>query len=489
MANLVMQSAIIGLSNVYQDHYMRAHSLNINPDDMNQMLANRLGGTNRVAPVEMRDIAARSGGVATVSGGQAYIEDGWHTSRGLASFQFVVQGASPIQSQTLTVYGYMHGGSPAMAGGQLPPDIFFVPVKMWLVETQVSMNSQGFPVEQRNMRQSGNFLLNDESSKQGTHTIRPMDVINSVSALAAFDGADQMGGMMDGFGGSTSGLLSTIGMNISKSENNSTVDYAEKILTAAATASFEREYSNDRFSAICAATGNSNIKEISLEDSPFIKVMRSSLGYVTMAHFQGFTLGEIAQVFPNFAQVANTQLTNDSTYQVEDHRYTSNQMGGSTYETLACSELNNIGNMIMNHYRLSYVHIRATNNMPDGQGQLLINGAPVGYQLGESGPIIDKDPDWQYNVIQGVEAFLTQFYSKYNHSLLQQRTLVDIDCNLALFGESTISVALHGNTSNTHTETFGTMAGNRFDPTLVTTEGLGQSVTGFYRNLTDYMNF
>lgn len=489
MATLTLMQAVIGLSNSYQTHQLRGHAVNVNATDMNELLAARLGSTNKVAPVEMRDIASRSGGVATQSGGAAYIEDGWAESRGLATLEFEITGASPVQSQTLTVYGYMHGGSPTMVGGQLPPDIKFVPVKMWLMETQASMDGAGFPVETRRMNQAGQFLLNDNTSLQGLHTVRPMDVVNSVSALAAFDNDDLPGGALDGFGGTTSGLLSNVGMNISKSANNSTVDYAETILTAATTASFEREYAGDRYSAICAATGGNSIKEISLEQNPFIKVMRRTLGYVQMSGFDGFTLGEIATVFENFGQVTNVMLTDTDAFNVIDHRYNSNEMNGSTYETLICSELNNLANAMMNDYRLSYFHIRATNNVQDGMGQINVNSLPVAYQLGESAPIASKDPDWQYNATSGVEAYLANFYAKYNSALIHERTIVDFEINASLFGETEIHVCLGGQQNNVHTEVFGTMAGNRFDPTLVTTEGLGHSVNGFYSNLVNYMNF
>ncbi|BAW98328.1 phage protein [Vibrio phage pTD1] len=488
MATLTLTQSVIGLSNSYQDHQLRAHAVNVDATDMNELLAARLGSTSKVAPVEMHTIAARSGGVATQSGGNAYIEDGWATSRGLATLEFEITGASPVQSQTLTVYGYLHGGSVTMAGGQLPPDIKFVPVKMWLMETQASLNGAGFPVETRRLNQAGNFLLNDNSI-QGLHTVRPMDVVNSASALAAFDNEDMPGGALDGFGGTTSGLLSNIGMNISKSANNSTVDYAETILTAATTASFEREYTGDRYSAICSATGANNIKEISLEQNPFIKVMRRTLGYVQMTNFDGFTLGEIATVFENFGQVTNVTLTDTDSFNVIDHRYSTNQMNGSTYETLICSELNNLSNAMMNDFRLSYFHIRASNNVNDGMGQINVNGLPVIYQLGESAPIASKDPDWQYNVVAGVEAFLSNFYIKYNSALIHERTIVDLEINASLFGETEVKVFLSGNENSIHTEVFGTMAGNRFDPTLVTTQGLGQSVSGFYSNLVDYMNF
>ncbi|UVD32268.1 hypothetical protein [Vibrio phage phiKT1028] len=489
MASLVLTQALIGLSNSYQEHQLRAHAMNIEGSDLNELLAARLGNTSRVAPVEMREIAARSGGVATQSGGTAHIEDGWATSRGLATLEFVIEGASPVQSQTLTVYGYMYGGSPTMAGGALPQDIKFVPVKMWLMEAHMATDGNGFPVEARRTSQAGNFLLNDPNHRQGLHTIRPMDVINSASALAAFDGDDQLGGGLEGFGGATSGLLQNIGMNISKSQNNSTVDYAEKILTAAATASFENEITGDRFSAICSATSNTTIKEISLDENPFVKVMRRQLGYVTMAHFDGFTMYELATVFENFNQVTNVTLTDTDAFNVIDHRYSSNEMAGATFETLICSELNNLANAMMNDYRLSYIHIRASNNVLDGQGQLVINSLPVAYLLGESAPIASKDPDWGYNATAGAEALIAQFYAKYNSALIHERMIVNFDMYASLFGETEIIVTINDGSNGEHKEVFGTMAGNRFDPTLVTTDGLNQSVSSFYKNLTEYMNF
>ncbi|QCW23219.1 hypothetical protein HWC35_gp115 [Vibrio phage USC-1] len=493
MAQLALIRATIGLSSQYHDHYMRAHSLNLSGDDTNQLLGARLGNTSLVAPSEMNNIAARSGGVATQASGVAGIEDGWQTSRGLASFEFAINGASPVQAQTLTVYGYMYGGSPADTGGALPADAMFVPVRMWMVETAVATDHTGFPQESRMMSQSGTYLLNDPNSmgnpNNGLHTIRPVDVINSASAFAAFDDDEQPSGMLDGFGGSSTGMLQTAGMNISKSNNQSTVDYANKILTAAATASFENEKRQDRYEAISMATGLSSIREVSLEDNPFIRVMRRELGYVNMANFVGFSMSEIATVFENFYQVTNAQLTDVSSFDVADHRYSSNAMGGSTFETLVCSELNNIANAILDGHRLSYLSIRATNDVQQGMGQIVINGLPVLYQMGESAPMVDKDPDWQYLATQATETLLAQFYTKYNAEMIHDRMIVDFEANLSLFGESTITVTLHGNRENPHKETFGTMAGNRFDPSLVTSQGLNQSVGAFYNNLKEYMNF
>lgn len=492
MATLSLLQATIGLSSQYQDHYLRAHALNLSAGDANQLLAGRLGNTSRVAPTDLHDIATRSGGVSAQAGGMANIEDGWQTSRGLASFEFAIIGASPVQQQTLTVYGYMYGGSPVQAGASLPEDAMFVPVRMWMVETTIATDHTGFPTEQRQMSQSGTYLMNDPNSignVDGLHTIRPMDVINSASAYAAFDDDDQPAGMMDGFGGTTSAMLATAGMNISKASNASTVNYAQQILGAATMASFENQMKGDRYEAISAATGMSTIKEVSLEDNPFIRVMRRSLGHVNMANFHGYSMLDIATVFENFAAVTNVALTDQSAYNVVDHRYTADTMGGANFQTLIASELNNLGNATMDGYRLSYLHIRATNDVQTGMGQVNVNGLPVAYQLGQSAPLVDKDPDWQFNATQAVEYLLAQFYAKYNAAVIHDRMIVDIELQLSLFGESHITVSINGERDKPHTEVFGTMAGNRFDPTLVTNQGLNQSVSGFYSNLKEYMNF
>lgn len=492
MATLTLTQATIGLSSMYQDHYLRAHSLNLSAGDANQLLAGRLGNTNRVAPTDLHDIASRSGGVATQAGGLANVEDGWATARGLASLEFAIEGASPIMQQSLTVYGYMYGGSPAQTGGVLPEDAMFVPVRMWMVETSIATDHTGFPMESRQMSQSGTYLMNDPNyvgGNDGLHTIRPMDVINSASALAAFDEDDQPAGMLDGFGGSSGGMLATAGMNISKANNASTVDYAAKILGAATMASFENEMRGDRFEAISSATGMSTIKEVSLEDNPFIRVMRRQLGHVNMSNFRGFSMTEIATVFENFGQVTNVTLTDQSAFNVVDHRYDSDTMGGANFQTLIASELNNIGNAVMDANRLSYIHIRATNDVQQGGGQVLVNDLPVMYQLGQSAPLVNKDPDWEYNAAAAVENLIYQFYSKYNAPVIHDRMIVDIELQLSLFGESHITVTINGERDKPHKEVFGTMAGNRFDPTLVSNQGLNQSVTGFYSNLKEYMNF
>lgn len=489
MASLILNRATIGLSNMYQDHYLRPQAINVDGTDLNNMLAHRLGNTTKVAPSEMRDIAARSGGVSTQTQGLANIEDGWATSRGLGSLEFVLEGASPLQAQTLTVYGYMYNGSPADCGQDLPMDIMFIPVKSWIVETTMTTDAGGFPQEARMVRQSGKFLLNDNTMMQGLNTIRPTDVINSAAALSVFDEPNQPAGALDGFGGATSGLLQVCGMNITKSDNDSQAEYAHKILTSAATASFEREICGDRYGAICSATGDTTIKEVSLDDNPFIRVMRAQLGHVSMANFAGFSIGEIASVFDNFRQVTNVQLTDTSAFKVDDHRYTSDGMAGADFESIVLAEINNLGNYVMNRYRLSHISIRGSNNVPDGSGQLIINGLPVAYQLGQSGPTVDKDPDWQWNAPAACEELLASLYAKYNATLLHERMIVDFNAELSIFGDSNIMVSLHGDMNKTRSQVFGTMAGNRFDPNLVTREGMGQSVQGFFNNLKDYMNF
>lgn len=494
MATLALTRATIGLSNIYHDHHIRPAALDVSGNDLNNLLAARMGQTSRVEPVQMSQIAARSGGVSTQTQGTAYIEEGWAVSRGLGRLDFEIQGASPVQSQNLTVYGYMYNGSPVEAGGVLPADIMFVPVKMWLVESMIATDHTGFPVEAHKVRESGTFLMNDSSAPANSlHSIRPVDIINSASAYAAFDEFSEndngIANAMDGYGGASSGLLSTIGMNISRSENNSQAHYANKLLTAAATASFEKQVTNDRYNAISLSAQNTRMHEIGIEENPFIAVMRSSLGFVSMNNFAGFNLGEIASVFENFNQVANVELTNSNNYNVEDYRYNTNQLAGSSFESIVCAELNNIANAVMNQHELSHFSVRSTNNIVDGSGQLIVNNLPVAYQLGQSAPMVDKDPDWMTKAVTAVEDLIAQFYAKYNATLIHERMLVNVDAQFSLFGDSMVTVSLHGDDHNVHTETFGTMAGNRFDPMLVTSQGLSRSTKGFYDNLTQYLNF
>lgn len=486
MATLFYDHGIIGLTNINTDHYLRAQAINVNSEDVNRLLDHRLGNTNVVETGVLNDISARSAGVSTVNGQMASIEGGWAISRGIAYFELGIDGASPVQQTSIGVYGYLHGGADVLPGQSLSPEIMFVPVKSWVIEKTMVTDGQGFPMATNVLRQSSNFLL-DQNQGVGSslHTIRPTDVVeNSLGFAVTEEHNEMMGGGDGSFGGSTTAALAMSGVVISKTDNDSPVNYTSQLLRAASTSASEMTMNQDSYSAIATAQGINSIKEISVYDNVFLRELRRALGVSSLMGFNGFSLGELAQVFPNFGEATTSQLTETDRFDVEDHRLNKNEHMGSSFEVLYSTELNHLANSMMSKYRLTSLSFRASNNVADGQ--IVINSLPVGYQIGPSAPIIDGDPDWEFNTIGAITELLNSFYAKFNSAYFHERVLVDIDCDFHLFAESTVTVKV-GMDGNPQTRTYGTFAGNRFDPMLVSADDMTNSTMTFYNNLKNYI--
>lgn len=482
-----MVKAMIGLTNINQDHYLRCNALDMTGDDVNALLLHQLGNSSVVSPSEVREMAARAGGVASTNGEMAYLEDGWAISRGLGYFEFDLFGESPVQSSKLGVYGYLHGGSVINVGDALPNEIMFTPTKSWIIETQAVSDHNGF-INTKNVLNSANNILVTQLSLngEGLHSIRPVDIVNNAVGLATIANENDLLSGGSDFGGSAGGALKTAGVIMSRASNDSAGNYAADLISAATVSAIEiQNHGGDPFSGIAASCNLPRLREISPHDCLFFRQMRRSVGMGSLNAFSGFSLEEIAMTFTNFGEVANTQLTDTDRFMTEDNRMDTDEHVGSSFQVLYSVQLNHLANAVMQKYRLSALRFRADNSVDSGQ--VNINGNPVIYQIGASVPIMDNDPDLEFNVVSAIEEILYDFYQKHNSAYFHERTQIAIDMNMSLFAESTVQIMLYGDESTTRTRTFGVFAGNRFSPNLIDKENMLQTTQAFYNNLKSYI--
>lgn len=493
MARINLKSGQVGMSNINQDHYLRNHSMSINGNDINELIASRLGTSTRVNPNAINEVALKTAGLSANSQGVAYLEDGWGVSRGVALLKFEIENGG-IVSNTLGVYGYLYGGTEIMPGYPIPDDITFVPTRSWLIETTGVQDAHGIINKNNVLRQAGQFLLNDPRSPEGSYSIRPVDVVSNSLCLTT-DIMEQQLNPIGGGGdplnttmaGVTEGIISTQGVVHTGADNNSPVNYGRKLLESAMTATLCRQNNLQVYDALSEAVTNPGIKEVPYFDNAFFRTMMSQLGRPSLAGFQGFSFGEIRSVFPTFDMpgVMNTTLTDASRMSVEDFRINTDAQNGADYPTIIANDVLFGAISILDEARLTYMQVRMSNNTP--AGQININNLPVEYQLGECAPLMDEDDGWGYNVVPAVERLAWHIYSKYNSAYHHERRLVNIEAELSFFGESRIAVYVDGNPATERVFNFLTAAGNRIDPTVTTMNGMQQQTFGFYGQLKDQL--
>lgn len=492
MAELILVKGRMGLTNQNHDHYTRNINMNIQGDDLNELLLARMGKTDKVNPQALQKVALRTSGMSAKTHGVAYIEESWAVSRGLAFLEFDISNGG-IVSNKLGVYGYCYGGSPIIPGQPIPDDIMFVPVRSWLIEQTAVPNEFGMLSPKTTLRQSGQLLLNDPSTIQGSFSIRPYDIVSNTSAIACMDMDNQMGGDT-GVGhttmaGTANAILSTQGMAITNSDNNAPNRYGEKLLSAAMTSSFNSQNGFDPYDATSSSLYGPKLAETDLSSHVLLLTMVKHLGQTITGGFQGWTLGQLAQVFPTFGEpgVIDTRLTNTRDVTIDDNRLTTDTHNNATYASLTCDDLMNTAISVLADKRLATLRLRGSNNVMEGQ--IKINDLPVSYQLSDAMPSMTGDEDWMFNAEDAAQQICWAIYSRFNSAYVHERQIMEFDAFFQVFGETTIMVRFNADDGSTVTRTFGTFAGNRIDPSLTTMQGMQEQTYGFYERLKNELNF
>lgn len=484
--NVSLVKAKFGLGGEMHDMVMRHQTMNILPDQVDKLLEARISGTGYVVPSVINEVSAKVGCVVNQPTGTAYIDGaGWGSRRGLGELVFDIS-ANQIREERLIVVGYISGGTVDPVQG-ISSDAMFVPIKTWTqVKTQVT-DGQGYPVTAAGITSTGQFTMNDPTITGGLISIRPRDMIDNVVGLTASEDANQgIAGGMSEYMGSSGSILAASGCVMSRSDNLNSVNYAETLLKSAMGVKQGMDTTQNRYNVIGTVARNTGLAETSIENNPFMIAMRQVLGRTGLAGFEGWSIGELCHVFPNFADTMNMEMMDPARNTPVDNRIESSAMGTALPEESIAHDLANLMLYVLFESRLMYFDFSASNNV-DPVVSLDPNAVQV--TQGSFLSLIDNNPTTIQDVENAKELIKQMFFTKYAGDYQYQKQIVEVNVQSYLYGRTVVQVAINGNYQNARTVNMATYASSRWAPTVVNKMHAGQEVKNFFTNLTNQFSF
>lgn len=480
---LTLVDAIFGMGNNNQMHVHRNNVLDISSNDVTQLMVEQHAGG--VLPGTLNSIAQRSGSISATAHGIVNIEDGWNVRRGIGLLRFMVNGASAIQQTELSVLGYLSGGGATMAG--IEPQTTFVPVRSWTVDTSNVADIQGLPTTRSMITSSQQFLMGDPTFQNKLSSLRPKDVVEEVMGISAVmaDSGVTPDQAMSMFGGTIGNDLSA-SVIISKTNNLNPANHARALLGIAAKTCSDQASVNGITDTIADNLNTVSLGESSPFENPFFAVMQSTLGITSLNGFNGFSVGEIANVFGNFAEVLNLNLLNVGNFATVDNTLTSSEYGGSGFHELIASELAYLTVHLLIQCGLTSYSFSATNNVSDTGG--IVSETGVSFVDGQAMSVLNQDPYIINRVMQFKERIINDFFAKYNGVYDYQRTTVSVQVESYIFGETSVTIHFDDNVTGQRNFVNASYTINRHSTNIASTDIARAQSKGLFTNIYEHFN-
>ena len=481
MAELQLIRFVGGLGNRNHDHVHRHNMLNLESRDADLLKTEDYSGG--ILPSTLAGVADRSGGYASRPTGFANIEDGWNIRRGIACLNFIVTNNSLTTSE-LAVMGYLTGGQYSREG--IDPATMFVPVQSWITNTTNKVDQNGFPMTTSSVMDSQQILMSDPGHRTDLNTIRPFDMINSVVSRDAFN-EDQSNGRTP-MGGGQPGLPVNTDLNsnvvTSKSDNNNPANYAKALLTAACTTIGDNT-PNPIANSLGSMFYDPSIAESYVLENPFFSIMRNASPGASLAGFNGWSIGEIANVFVNLPDVMSLEYM-DNNIADSNNLLNASAFGGVSLHEIIATEIAIGVNNLMMTTGLTMNNFSCTNNIA-GNATTLDNNE-VGWVNGVARSVLVKDPGLINRTEKFKALFIRQFINKYNSPYEHKRTNISVEVHCRVFGETRVTIHFDDNEMQKQTKIFASYAINRFNPNVAYGEVALNSVNRFYDNVKEWFS-
>lgn len=477
MAELRLEEAIFGMSNANHVHVHRHNQLLLDAQQVDQLKMESMGGG--VRPSTLNDIALKAGSLSTVAAGPVDLEDGWNLRRGLGMLRFVITKNSLVEEH-LSVLGYLTGGAATVAG--IEGHTMFVPVRSWSTVIENKQNPvDGMDYSTTVINDSSQFLMGDPSQTKRLQSLRPIDIADSVVGYAAVQSEENGSRQYDGNIGSD---LQTNGITISKTHNLNPVFHSRELIKMATSvlgdtaAQFGSQY------ALTDAVSAPGLGEMHPTENPFLRVMQQQTGMHTFRGFNGFSMDEIAAVFVNLPDVLSLNLMDETAYPGMDNTTTSNEYGTSSPYELLGSELAYITVHSLLQCGLTSFAFSATNDMAETGG--LANGNGAVFIPGEAMSVIDNDDNLPGRVQRFIELVNQNFFTKLNGPYHHNRTVVGVEVESYLFGETIVTISLNGNFADKRRYVNATFAINRHSTNIGANQVSVDQATNFFDSIRNY---
>lgn len=472
---IVLTQAIFGMGNQNHEHVHRNNEFHVDSMGIDQIRMEQDAGG--VLGTTINSIAEMSGGISASPRGNVVVEEGWNQRRGIGLLRFqVTQNA--LESSELSILGYLVGGSASVEG--IDDATMFVPVRTFSSLSRNVPDFNGLPFTKTVIESSTQFLMGDPNQIKDLKTVRPMDFGNEALGYlsAEADGREDYSGAISGE------LKNTVGM--SKTQNLNPTHFSKELLKLAINSADIHNHGNLEMS-ISDGLSDYGMAEDGVSDNPFMMAMMYATGHTSMKGFCGYSVGEISGVFSTFADVLNLSLLQTTNFAEDNTLLTSEAYGTAQLAEIIASELAFITVHLLINRGLASFNFSGTNNPTDFDG---IMGDEDGIVVipGEAMSVLNNDPD----PINKVEAFMrdikTHFFKKYTSPYMHKRTIMNIEVNAYMFGETTVAIAFNGDIANNKQYTNATYMINRTSINIAGSEiGLSQS-KNYLANIKDFLS-
>ena len=474
MAEITLIQAIFGMGNQNHAHVHRNNTMFLDPQNIDKLKMEQYQGG--ITGSTINDIASMSGGLTTVPRGFVAVEENWNQRRGIGLLRFNVAENALVQNE-LSIVGYLYGGGASVEG--VLPETMFVPVRAWTTVTQSVADANGFPTVKSVVDSSSQFLMGDPNGINKLKSSRPIDIGNEALAFHILDKEDR-GDRYDGV--VTSNLDATV--VVSKTQNLNPTHHTRELLRLATSSAAAAQHTNldlgiaDNLSAC-------GMNEIGISENAFFATMMFSTGTHSMAGFQGFSVGEINQVFDTFGAVLNLTLLDSTNFGEDNTLLVSEAYGSAQLHEVIATELALMTVHLLLQSGLASFSFSATNNPMDFNG---LAGTDDGVIVvpAEAMSLLNAD-EFLVNRVEDFKHILkTHFFAKYSSQYAHKRTVMNVEVSSYMFGETTVSISFNGELAATKTYTNATYMINHTSSNITSSDNGLAEAKAYIQNIQDH---
>ncbi|MNG46914.1 hypothetical protein D3C79_47780 [compost metagenome] len=476
MADIMMTMARIGMGNPVHPHVHRHNKLNLESQNIDQMLmATAQGG---IVESMLNNIAGQSGGLTVNPRGQVNIEETYNQRCGLAMLKFSVM-MDALKEEELTVLFYCAGGG-LMEDGGIDPATMLVPIRSYTVAKESITNLyDGMPMVKQAVSASDQFLLGDPTQQRQLRAVRPEDMANEVLGYMSTEQENRQ----DHYHGNVGASLGKHTL-VSKTQNLDSTFHAKQLLKIAGNVLHDQDFNMSLQDSVAGSLYSSSMKETIISQNPFFKAMAIGAGHYSWNGFQGYTLGEICDVFPALPDVLDLSMLDEARFPMRDEIANSSAYGASNMVETTAQEIAMLTTDLLIRTGLTHIVFAASNNVHEFGG--LSDNGGVEMVVGEWMSITDQDQNSINRLERFKQLFKDKFYTKYNNAYAHLCTVVNIVVNCSLFGETSVEVYFNGETEAKERYVNATYYLARTSTNIASNEnGVTESVN-FLNNLREY---
>lgn len=472
---ITLTEAIFGMGNQNHAHVHRHNSMNLNSMEVDRLSMEQMQGG--VLPSTLNAVAANAGHLTSRPQGFVSIEEGFAIRRGIARLTFLVESNANLQEE-LAVVGYLVGGAFTPEG--IDGDTMFVPVRCWTTVVQNVHDAQGFPMARTSIDGSQQFLMGDPFQKNDLKAVRPLDIGNEALGFMA---CQQDGSEMTYTGTAGSDLRNAV--VASKTQNLNPTHHAKELLRLATNASQEAHLGGPMEIALADGLIGAGIGEISPSENPFFHTMMFSTGHHSLMGFQGFSINEIMGVFQNFPEVLNLTLLQQTNFAADTNLATSTEYGSANMFEIMATEVAMLTTHLLLCTGLASVAFSATNNSNEFQGLMGVDNNMV-FMPGQAMSMLSHDK-YVINRVEQFKQLLAQhFFSKYSGPYAHMNSLISLEVDSHMFGETSVTISFNGETHNARRFTNASYYLNRTSSSISFGEAGLLEAKNFVTNIKEY---